>query len=123
MNQLNALRDGALSGILVGTGSFFIKIALESIEINIQMLLNLLLNPFTWLAVIFATLGFVLLQRSMHSTAVSLTIPIMGGVGIVFPIILSVIFLSETLTTLHIIGIVLIITGTFSLGLLQNRKS
>ncbi len=104
-----------IAGLLMGVGAFLLKVVMGSVIIDINIILSLILSPTAWLGFITSGLGFLLFQLSLYKGKVSVITPITGGLATVIPIILAIAFLSELLSTLKIVGIILIVIGIIAL--------
>jgi len=104
-----------LAGILIGLAGFLVKLALGSVVLDSNFIFSVLKQPLAYLAGILGLVGFFLFQKALYRGKVSLITPIVTGMGIVVPVILAVLFLQEIVSTLKIVGIVLILVGVFGL--------
>ena len=104
-----------LAGILIGLAGFLVKLALGGIVLDSNFIFSILLKPLAYLSGILGLAGFLLFQKALHRGKVSLITPIVTGMSIAVPVVLAFLFLSEIISTLKIIGIVLILVGVFGL--------
>ncbi|MFH0836555.1 MAG: hypothetical protein V1870_00330 [Candidatus Aenigmatarchaeota archaeon] len=107
---INRRLFGILSGTLLGIAAFLIKIAVSTGVLNIEFFIN----PITWIALILAIVGFLLMQKAFYYSSISTVISTIAGLSIIIPIILAHFFLSETINP---IGIILILLGVIMIGL------
>lgn len=112
----NVLTEASLSGTFLGLSAFFAKLSLGLITLDLFFLIQFLLNPISWLAILFGILGFLLFQKALHDADMSIVTPLVGGLSIVYPIVLALIFLGETVSVIKWIGIAFILIGVFWLG-------
>ncbi len=108
--------EAVIGGVFIGLASFLIKIVMESFSLDFSFIVSLILNPVTWIAVICGGIGFLLFQKALHGGKVSVVTPVMAGFGIIVPIILAIAFLGEAITSMHSLGLVLILIGVFLLA-------
>jgi len=104
-----------VAGVLIGVAGFLIKIVMSKVTLSSTFLLDVLQNPLAYLAGILGLIGFVIFQKSLYKGKVSIVTPIMNGLSILVPVVLAVLFLAESLSTLKIVGIVLIVVGVAGL--------
>jgi drug/metabolite transporter (DMT)-like permease len=112
----SVLGYASLSGILIGLASFILKVVLVTINLDIFLILNLIINPVIWLAAALGIAGFILFQKSIHRGKISVAAPILVGFTIVTSVILAVIFLQETIFAVKIAGIIIILVGILFLA-------
>lgn len=105
------LTQAVAAGFLIGLAVFLIKVPMSSVALDAGFILSLLVQPVTYLAGFVAIAGFLILQKSLHMGKVSVVAPITAGLGIVVPIVLAVLFLSEIVSIFKMAGIVLILVG------------
>lgn len=74
-------------------------------------------NPALWLAVLLYAMSFALTALIYHRLPLTVISPLMTGLIFVGIAAYSVLFLSETLSMLRLIGMGLILLGVFLLGL------
>jgi uncharacterized membrane protein len=120
MRKNTAILDILISGIMIGLACFFLKLALTGVTIDAFFIINLLLIPYIWIAAILAIIGFFFMQRAFYSGLISKIVPILAGLSIIIPVILAIVFLVETIGTIKIIAIVLIVSGILALSLVKK---
>jgi len=101
----------ACAGVLIGLAWFILKLAVSGLALDINFLLSLLTQPSAYIAGLLGISGFLLFQKSLHDGKVSVVSPIVTGLSIAVPVSLAFLFLSETISTLKIVGIGLILIG------------
>src|SRR3989338_7002415 len=102
-----------LAGILIGLAGISVKLALGTVVLDSNFIFSVLKQPLAYLAGFLGLAGFLLFQKALHRGKVSLITPIVTGMSIAVPVVLAFLFLSEIISTLKIIGIVLILVGVF----------
>lgn len=100
-----------IAGLLIGLASFVIKMVVSGLSLTQLFPIIVLANPLSYLAGFLGILGFVLFQKSLQIGRITMITPIMNGISIIVPILLAVLFLSESLPALKLAGIVLIVVG------------
>ncbi len=76
---------------------------------------NILLQPMLWLGVILSLVAGVLLIFALKHGELSVLYPIIA-LGFVWVALISVFFLNETLSTMQIIGMIVVIVGVSLIG-------
>ncbi len=104
-----------IAGVLLGLAAFLIKIVMTGASFNMQFVFSFFLNPLTWSAIISGLAGFLIFQKSLYRGKVSVAYPIVSGVSIAIPVAFAFLFLGEILSTIKIVGIVLILVGVTGL--------
>ncbi len=126
MNKKTGLKksliDISISGVFIGLACFLMKLSLTGMALNRYIIISIFSSPFTWLAIIFAVVGFVLMQRSFHAGFISISTPLLAGISIVIPVILALVLLSETIVTVKLISILLVVIGVFGLTFCGIKK-
>ncbi|MEM7819417.1 MAG: hypothetical protein QXD48_01150 [Candidatus Aenigmatarchaeota archaeon] len=115
-NNFSGLLIIMFSGIIFGFGALFVKLAITQTDI-----LKIILCPISWLALIFAISGFVLMQKTMHDEYVSIVVPTVTGIATMISVFFAFIFLSESISTIRWIGIFLILIGIFILCVVKRK--
>ncbi|WP_423793270.1 EamA family transporter [Methanocaldococcus indicus] len=127
---------GLLVAVLYGVGTFFAKIVCEKnplfqwIVVNIVGIIltlflifkykNIIVNDakivlYAIIAGIFVVLGSLVLYYALYKGKASIVVPI-SSIGPAITVILSIIFLKETLTINQAIGVILILIGIILLS-------
>lgn len=104
-----------VAGVLIGVAGFLVKLVMSKISLNAGFILGVLFNPISYLAGLLGIIGFVIFQKSLYKGKVSTITPVMNGLAILVPVVLAVLFLAETVSTIKIAGIVLIVVGVAGL--------
>lgn len=105
-----------LSGILLGTSAFFLKITMSG-----ELSRAVIFSPFAWLALLLAIIGFLLMQKSFQGY-VSKAIPIINGFMIIFSVALAFVFLGESIPVIKWFGILLVLAGIFGMVGANEKK-
>lgn len=105
----DSIVGAVVSGVLLGTGSFFLKITMSGVISRM-----LIFSPIAWIALILMTTGFLFMQKSLQGY-VSKAIPIINGFFIFVSVMLAFFFLGEAISALKWLGIFLVLAGVFGL--------
>ncbi len=100
-----------LAGMLIGIAGFLVKMVMSKVSLNSGFISGVLYNPITYLAGVLGIVGFVIFQKSLYKGKISTITPVMNGLAILVPIVLAVLFLEESLSTIKIVGVALIVIG------------
>jgi uncharacterized membrane protein len=115
-NILSGVLIIILSGIIFGIGALFVKLAISQADF-----FAIITYPISWLAVIFAIVGFVFMQKAMHEEYVSIIVPMVTGIVTLISVMLAFVFLNETITATRWIGVLLILVGSFIICMVKRK--
>ena len=99
-----------ISGIFLGLGAFLLKIGFANKDI-----LSSIFSVFTILASILLLTGFLLFQKAIRESYVSIAAPVSIGLSIAIPVLLSFSFLNDYVSFLKWFGILFILFGILML--------
>jgi multidrug transporter EmrE-like cation transporter len=100
------MKNMLISGILLGLGAFILKIGFS----NENLLLSFF-SPPTILGAVILLAGFMLMQKSMHDSNVSVVAPVSMGLSIAIPTFLSFFLAGDYVSLLKWFGIIFILLG------------
>jgi uncharacterized membrane protein len=97
-----------IAGVVFGVDSLFVKIAVSQPDFW-----AIATYPISWLALLFAIVGFTFMQKAMHDEYVTIVVPMVTGIVTLISVLLAYSFLNETIAATRWIGVILILVGTF----------
>jgi len=104
-----------LAGIIFGAGSLLIKLAIMQPDFW-----TIVTYPISWLALLFAIVGFTFMQKAMHDEYVSIVVPMVTGIVTLISVILAYVFLNEAIAATRWIGVFLILAGAFIISVVRK---
>jgi len=115
-NIFSGILVSIASGIIFGIGTLFVKLAISQ-----PGFWAIITYPISWLALLFAITGFVLMQKAMHEEYVSIVVPMVTGLVTLISVVLAFIFLQEVITLSRWAGVLLILVGAFIIGMVKKN--
>ncbi len=104
------------AGLMMGLAAYGLKVVLVRITMDAYFMLSVITTPEMWLIGIMSILAFLLMQRALHGSHVSIVSPMIGGIAIILPVLMAYFWLGESVSMLKWAGIVLVLLGTAGLG-------
>lgn len=104
------LVEGILAGITAGLASIYVKIGLNFLIVN---------NQLHWTLLAFAIMqatAFISLQKALKHGRMDKIITIFTNVNILLPVGFGIVFLSEKINVINILGMLLILVGVVLLA-------
>jgi multidrug transporter EmrE-like cation transporter len=106
------------AGVILNVlAQFMLKVGMKQvglIEINKNILLNLkpvLLSPYVWGGIIFYGVSFLVYSVVLSKLELSKAFPVSSVGAIILVVLVSIIFLDESITLTKIVGLSLLILG------------
>jgi|GEM_PF-2842508 len=109
-----------ITGLLFGLGGVFTKTAVQGIEIfnifSIENWIALIINP-AFIGMVFTSIvGMITWFWALSKGRASIVTPVISGFMVMVPVILGLTIFSEPLSTIKLIGIILVTVGNLVLG-------
>jgi multidrug transporter EmrE-like cation transporter len=104
------------AGFMMGLAAYGLKAGLAGKAVDSYFILSVLTDPFMWMVGILSILAFLLMQRALHGSHVSIVSPMIGGIAIVLPVLMAYFWLGEAVSIIKWAGILLVLLGTAGLG-------
>ena len=105
-----SLLIAVLSGMILGAGTLFTKMAMTQETLTLE---TLILFPGSWLAVVCGVVGFLLMQRAIYNEYMTIILPVVTGLSTLVSVLLAFVVLTENIAFTRWIGVAIIIIGTF----------
>lgn len=101
-------------------GAVIIKFKLQSVQIiNIKDFISFILDPKILLAMLFIFISMFFSMKALSIAKFSSAIPMMTGINFIFTLSVGYFLFKDTLAISGYIGVILIITGIYLLGISQ----
>lgn len=100
----------------MGIVAYLLKAGVMQMEMNQYFLLSVMASPFMWFLAVLSIAAFLIMQKALHGSHVSIVSPMVGGISIVLPVIMAWLWLGESVSPLKWAGIILVLVGTVGLG-------
>lgn len=104
------------AGFMMGLAAYGLKAVLQGIQMDAYFVLSVVSSPYMWLIAAISILAFLLMQKALHGSHVSIVSPMMGGIAIVLPVLMAYFWLGESISAIKWVGIALVLVGTAGLG-------
>lgn len=114
------LEEAFTSGVLFGIAGLLIRRVMLMIRGDIELLTTFISDPLTWFALIVGGLGFAYMQAALYRERISYVVPTVSALSIVTPLVISVVFLNETVQLVRWLGTIFVIIGI--IGISQKRR-
>jgi small multidrug resistance pump len=95
---------------------FLLKVGMKKISLHGNYLTfgkEMFLNYFFWISLVCYGIGFIFYATVLSKMDLSKAYPISCIIAVILTVLVSVIFINETLTTSKLIGVILCIVGVF----------
>jgi len=111
--------NAIISGVLFGIAGLLVRRVMLMIRADLSFVMNFFSDPLAWIAVLVGLGGFTYMQSALHEKNLSYVVPVVSAYSIITPLIISVVFMSETVQAIRWLGILLILMGIVGM----NRKT
>ena len=115
-NSGSPILEMLAAGFMMGLAAYAMKVVLGYIAMDSYFILSVITTPEMWMIGIMSALAFLLMQRALHGTHVSVVSPMIGGIAIILPVLMAFFWLGEAVSIIKWVGIILVLLGTAGLG-------
>lgn len=98
-------------------GITFMKLGGDSLAIEVKNKLGISMGYKTFIGFVLYIISFILWQRIISQSNISIVVPILTGIVQIIVMIIGIFLLKENISTLSIIGAIIIIVGIVLIAL------
>lgn len=110
------LEEAVTSGVLFGVAGLLVRKVMLMVRADLGFMLNFFSDPLAWFAVVVGLIGFAYMQVALYKEKISYVVPTVSAFSIITPLIISVVFLNETVQAVRWLGTFLVIVGVVGIS-------